>query len=438
MSLSMNYLYIVLKMICILFLLFSFMEIDRENHYVFQKASLSVSIYLFLELGNLYFPDVLNLPRYVINNNLRASLMLLLFFLLEIMVLSISFRGSQQKKFVIGTMIIGMKMIAEFCVYANFRYWYTQETETVARTTFLAVSPFCDLILLFLTAILLKVAINDRQREFRPHYNFFLALLIFANEISFLIQAYYAPFNWWVLISGSTMAIGSIGVVLFINYLYDVLQKEAQNRIIKKQVEYQQVLLQTSQGHLEKTRSLIHDYNKHLIVLKGAAEANDRELALSYINQVFEDTNDQGGSLVYSGNRVIDAMFHHLVTQCNNKGIQITHTFQLTRSLQMDELDLAVALGNLFDNAYENCTSENQSGWINVEIRNKQNQLLIIISNSQGESKKELKDWQQQTQTARGTGLVNVRSCLSKYNGLIEINQSSASYQTKIIIPQIK
>lgn len=97
-------------------------------------------------------------------------------------------------------------------------------------------------------------------------------------------------------------------------------------------------------------------------------------------------------------------------------------------------------LGNLIDNAIENCSS-NYIKQIKINIGEYQNNYYIKIQNSISKpilkNNPNLKSTKNNS-TNHGCGIKNITSLIKKYNGIIDFSEDNYFFIVKIIIPLFK
>ena len=142
-----------------------------------------------------------------------------------------------------------------------------------------------------------------------------------------------------------------------------------------------------------------------------------------------------------TGNTAIDCILSTKIPAAKNKGIQVHSSIFIPSDFPLDELTTSALLGNLFNNALENCCTSNQANasFIDFSIKPVQKMLLIKIDNSYDGScymdnhgnylsrKRCFKN--------RGLGLNRIFEIVEQHEGLIDISTTNKVFSVSIMIP---
>ena len=140
------------------------------------------------------------------------------------------------------------------------------------------------------------------------------------------------------------LTVACIGIVFMVNNLYDTLIKEERMRIQQVQMQYQAEQSKMNLLHLQEMQRFMHDYIKHLIVIKQAIKDNNNTYALQYIENIHETIHKEPVSMVNSGSRVIDALTYHLINQCEQHQIALEYQFNINQILVTDDMALSIIM----------------------------------------------------------------------------------------------
>lgn len=97
-----------------------------------------------------------------------------------------------------------------------------------------------------------------------------------------------------------------------------------------------------------------HDYHNHLQVMKADLASGHLDELSAYLDDLERDL-DRVDTYVKSGNLMVDAILNSKLSLAEKGGIAVTCKAVVPESLTVDDVDLCVILGNLFDNALESC-----------------------------------------------------------------------------------
>lgn len=120
------------------------------------------------------------------------------------------------------------------------------------------------------------------------------------------------------------------------------------------QLQLQREQLQTLQSGIQESQRLRHDLRHHMVVLKSLAQADNRKGLLEYLSQ-YESALEQDDAPRLCANNALDALLGHYYRLCRAGDIRFTATANLPSELADAESDLCIVLGNLLENAWEEC-----------------------------------------------------------------------------------
>ena len=161
----------------------------------------------------------------------------------------------------------------------------------------------------------------------------------------------------------------------------------------------------------EETRALWHDIRKLLQAakLEGGGEALD---------QVEEMLHAVTG-VVDVDNRTVSVILNEYAQTASQEGIQLHLDVQIPRELSVTAADLYILLGNTLDNAIEACAAlPPEQREINIKLKTHNRILFYEIENPYAPSY-----GNRVRGGLHGYGLQNVRRCVEKYQGTLEIQK---------------
>lgn len=180
--------------------------------------------------------------------------------------------------------------------------------------------------------------------------------------------------------------------------------KLAEQHYAMQQAYYDQFRIQQ-----EETRALWHDISKLLRAAK--LDSNSEEL------EQLEHMLHSIGHVVDVDNRVISVILNEYVQEATQEEIRLDLDIQVPRELPVSASDLYILLGNTLDNAIEACFSlPHEEREIALKLKLHNRVLFYRIENPYAPSHLE-----RVRGDLHGYGLKNVRRCVEKYQGTIEV-----------------
>lgn len=181
----------------------------------------------------------------------------------------------------------------------------------------------------------------------------------------------------------------------------------------------------------KETDALWHDMKKHILLMKSLVHNVEDDVSKQYLEELELDMKDKI-KIVRTKQPIISALLTEQLKRAEKADVFLDLDVRLESESKVRPVDLCIILGNLFDNAFEACSSIplETKRYIKVEIKQRENSLIIRMENPRTAGAKIKK------RTGKhGLGLNNVRKAVGKYNGNVEIDQSDKSFIVDIVIP---
>ncbi|MCR6514485.1 ATP-binding protein [Clostridium sp. LY3-2] len=225
-------------------------------------------------------------------------------------------------------------------------------------------------------------------------------------------------------------------ILIGISKSYDLSIYKHKNKILNMQYDLQISNLKRLESKEEYIRKISHDINNHKIALHTLIENNEKEKALNYLKNLGVDsykTNE-----LYTKNNILNAILLSKKEICTLNNIDLSLDIKIPSSLKVSDFDLCIIFGNLLDNSIEATKKLKKSPYIRVkakiinsnlvlEVKNNYNGELVIKNNNIFTTKKD--------KLNHGFGISNIKSTVSKLNGIYEINKDSKEFSSIIMIP---
>lgn len=248
------------------------------------------------------------------------------------------------------------------------------------------------------------------------------------------------------LINLTTLVLSAIFLSIYIyKFLKEVINQDQQQLVQKAREE----ALSKTDFYIENMREILktinsqrHDLNNYLGTLYGLIYLEKYERAKEYIEKINDEIRDFN-TIIDTNNPVLTALLNIKKNKSHKNGIQMNIDINLPESLDFDNIDLSVVVGNLLDNAIEACEKidERLNKYINVDIFLEEDILYIQIDNSKSVSNNlNVNDIMGRFTTKKnkenhGFGLGNVEFVVNKYDGEIEVKDLGEQFLVNIEIP---
>ena len=237
--------------------------------------------------------------------------------------------------------------------------------------------------------------------------------------------------KWMILLIGlSVLSIGLLAVVLFqkkeIDF-YKLQEEELDQYATEVEMVYRQL------------RGIKHDYRNHLQGISAFVETDQLGELQLYIQQLNNELN-QVDSIIRTGNTMIDALVNTKLTVAQEQGVVLYATAIAPEKLSIANIDLAIILGNLLNNAVEATTKDKRASteqFIRLYIAPMQDNLYISVTNTMRKNPQP-QFLSLKAPNRQGYGIQRIDQAVNKYHGLVNRQWEDGVFATEITIPLTK
>lgn len=212
-----------------------------------------------------------------------------------------------------------------------------------------------------------------------------------------------------------------------------------QHQSMTKQLDRQVIYYNKLEEINKQTRSIKHDMQNHMIVIKSLLENNELDKLNEYIAKM-TSTVKLIESSVSTGNTIVDAVLNDKLQSAKELGIKIKYKFNLDSTLDLEDVDLCIIFSNTIDNAIEACSKlDEEKRFIKMQAVCDRGYFIYSIKNSANkkvdlESKKNRYTSKKDVQN-HGFGINNISNTVKKYNGSYKVTSTTESFLMEIDIP---
>lgn len=232
-------------------------------------------------------------------------------------------------------------------------------------------------ILLLLTRHLFK----DYLMRIKEYTSFYLGIhsvltLIYLSYLITIFKKGSLPLE-----SSIEIVLITILVMLIYQMVNRILSIEKENYLVKlnnEELKFNKKNYENIITHMNEIRKVKHDMNHMLLSLLEDCEKKDYESLHKHINNQLHRINET--QTVDTGNASLNLILASQLSKIKGKNIEFIAS-QFDDDIPMDKIDFYVLLGNLLDNAIENCTSKSIKKII-LDIYKESNDFVIDIKNT--------------------------------------------------------
>lgn len=312
----------------------------------------------------------------------------------------------------------------------------------IFRITYIFITKF--LFFLF-TRILIKI----KQHE---HYTFskieWITLsAVFIITMSVEIEIFQLALMYDMSSQNPTAICAGVGLIA-VNILVYIIMRQISKKneeniallMDKMQLEVYKSHLTDSEKQHEEIQQIRHDMKNHLQYISGLIQEQATDEAQNYIEDMLKNKLNFGYAHIKTGCKVVDIIANSKLSECSAKSIRIV-TSTSHFELDMEDIDVCVVLGNLFDNAMEACCKVANERFLYFEMVQNKGYVHLVIKNSIEapvlETNPELVTTKRDKKT-HGIGLKSVKSVVKKYDGMMSFYEEHDMFVIDVWLPARK
>ncbi len=290
-------------------------------------------------------------------------------------------------------------------------------------------------LLLCIFLLLTRHLFKDYLMRIKEYTAFYLGIhsVLILIYLSYLITIFKK--GSLPLESSIEIVLITILVMLIYQMVNRILSIEKENYLVKlnnEELKFNKKNYENIITHMNEIRKIKHDMNHMLLSLLEDCEKKDYESLHNHINNQLHRINET--QTVDTGNASLNLILASQLSKIKGKNIEFIAS-QFDDDTPMDKIDFYVLLGNLLDNAIENCTSKSIKKII-LDIYKERNDFVIDIKNTSINNS--LVDNPNFNTTkedcGHGFGMRSIMNIVNKYHGVITYDYSYRYFSVQIKI----
>lgn len=230
-----------------------------------------------------------------------------------------------------------------------------------------------------------------------------------------------------------TMILGSYFVLQLLGKLEKQYKVEFENNTLNEQLYYQKQTQLKILANQNEIRGMKHDLKNQLIIMEHLLKKGHYQQLEHYFSEL-ELTKIDDYQTIFTDNVMIDSMILHLEERCKEQHSQFDLSVFPIKFQLVNEKDVAICLGNAFDNAIEavNKISSGQKR-ITLQFKVKNGYLIILITNSVSNQEIDPLSTSKKDQLNHGFGWKNMQKITTKYNGEVKFEKHDKTVTVRLI-----
>lgn len=222
----------------------------------------------------------------------------------------------------------------------------------------------------------------------------------------------------------------AIGFLLFLSNIAEFELLDRQSRAVKNQIELEFLKenMNNQIAHYEsiynsqqEIRKIKHDSkNVYTAVLAQIKSGNINDVE-QYLTETI-DVLSSGDKIVDTNHPTIDSVIQSKLKICEEKGIKTDFQYFYNEDIIINEIELAVVIGNLLDNAIEANDKVTATKFIHTLISVDNREINIDMKNPNAEINSKLQTTKNNAKN-HGFGIKSVSAIAEKYGGAAKFSQ---------------
>lgn len=202
-------------------------------------------------------------------------------------------------------------------------------------------------------------------------------------------------------------------------------EEELEEKLRMQQLEMENRMNMDMTNVVENLRSLRHDMNNHIGVLKGLIHSGQYNDLQNYIDGLYQDLSP-ANEFVFAHNKALSALLYNKTLNAKLKQIAFEPIISIS-DCNIPDKDMCALLGNILDNAIEAVEKTEDNKYIELIICQKHDVYSIQCSNTFRDAPIHINGnfiSLKKDKELHGIGTKNIKAIVKKYGGTLSITYS--------------
>lgn len=346
-------------------------------------------------------------------------------------IVTYSFNGSWMKKAYMTILGVCLMTICEALSISISSIVINETSEVLLNNYRTALISF-QILLGVLIVLIIRWFRRKRDVVDKPLFLYLLEIVIpFISIITICIIFVHSGQPEIVLVCPYITIINLIAY--FINDRLEKYYNEAQKYALDEQ---QHILLNQYYNRIDEHQLEVQKIQNDLLDQLNIMEQNiinDKvDLIESEVDSVINNLSEKS-KYSFTAHTGLNALLEAKVRHAEREGIKLDVVAKLPSNIEIDNVDLAVLVGNIFDNAIEACIHCESHRFISLNIFYHNDSLAIFSENSIDNKSKNLKT-RKEDKINHGIGLTSIRNIVDKYSGYMHYEFEENKFGMKLTL----
>lgn len=350
-------------------------------------------------------------------------------------ILALLYHSSILQAVICSVFALALASFTEAIIMTLSGYTSFSFTQTGFYSSYIGIA--IEPILLFVFCLIFRQIKKSKTDQPIPLSHSIITFIIPASCLFIIFQlfSFENVANWQFICIIALLMLLSFGTI----WLYDkqlvFYEKEEQQKLLILQNQFFHDEIEHMNLIGESTRKVRHDLKNHLLSINILAEKNNDDDVVNYIKSLQSDL-EQNSEYIHSGNLIINGICNYYISIAEKYNINVTYHVSFPDNIAIDENDITILLGNLWNNCIENAKDASQPK-IDFQLQYDKNRLILSAKNTFSGSREKTNNTFLSTKKHthyHGIGLKNMEQVVNKYNGIMKLDCNESYFQVHILM----
>lgn len=299
-------------------------------------------------------------------------------------------------------------------------------------------------LIVFIIIGIVKPFIKDKNEDVNKKVMipFLISIFVSFYVIIILSENVYKSTNTrlkiMVLIAIILLICASVSILYILEFILKQEKQSRERNEILKQIDFEKKYYKTLADKQVQSAKEIHDLKNKLFAIQEQL-LNNFDEGIKQINNICSVVSAPY-EMKFFGLVAVDALLYSKFEEMETKNIVCNKNINIAKTIEINELDLCVVLGNMLNNSIEACekVGEQNIKEVFIQINQKDSYLNILIKNTCAIDNVELskKSTTKTNKFMHGFGLENIREIVSNYCGVLETSVENNIFVASVIMKE--
>ena len=335
-------------------------------------------------------------------------------------------------------MLVSSLLFSVFSLFIDNMGELMQGSQTSVRFIYIAVA---KLVQFLLYQLVLKLFRKNKELDLLNGLLSFaitvVTVLGLANLMRIAANTESEEKDTSILVLALILVLVNVALYVFIYRIQKLQKSKYELKLINDRIDLEEKHSKEANTIWNNIRKVRHDLKNHFSVMQAQLDKGDITACKDYLNNIQETTVENMGTLIRSGNTIVDYLINSQLS--DKKDIQVLITGSVGDFDDIADADMVSILGNIIDNAVEAVEKTTKTKRIEIYFSRVKGNRIIVCKNTVEEKvlEKNRKLFTTKSDaSSHGLGHQIVESTVKKYNGFVDYFEEDDMFGVQISIPE--